>query len=460
MVMRWDAASGRYVNIAPTLKESVDTLPQGMSPYSWGAHYVDAVTGEDKIVTKGNKPDPVVVKDSRTGQWVHKSTGATAYGPKSGQPITPKKVETKPIVPAKNEKELPPLPPPNPAWTDNGWQNTPIGGTYVDTQTGETKKRMPQGQADKVIKPTAGDKPADNKKPLPQVDPKAVDNGWQNTAVGGTYVDTKTGETKRRNPPGQDDTVIKPADGKKPADSNVDLQSIVDSYIKQQFPDANPEQIAALSKLAGLNSGGSGGGGGGASGPSSAQKKASARIQTQAGKKAQSQYNEQAAQFMKEAQDTTGKYYASQQEQANKSIDSATMDYLNNLVKPTAYENVPVAQMNPEQQGLMQNLQAYGATGQQAQGQRTEDYGYNQFMSQLMSNSAQQLGQADKGYFDALRNAGLGGQMAARQGVAQNVANLQGQSLANADAVRRQLIQAGIEALMAGQQDAANTLAK
>ena len=201
-------------------------------------------------------------------------------------------------------------------------------------------------------------------------------------------------------------------------------------------------------------------GSGGSSGPSAGQKKASAKILTDAGKKAQSQYNAMAAKFMQDALLETGKYYTAQQSQANTSIDDATRDYLANLVKPTAYSNVPIAQMTPEQQGLQQNLQAYGATGQMAQGQQQQDAGFNQFMSKLLASSTQQLGQADAGYFDALRNAGVGGQMAARQGVANNIANLQGQSLANADAVRRQLIQAGIEALMSGQQNAATALAQ
>jgi hypothetical protein len=214
-----------------------------------------------------------------------------------------------------------------------------------------------------------------------------------------------------------------------------------------------PAQSDAISAMK------SGGSGSGSSGPTAAQKKASAKIQTNAGKKAQAQYNAMAAKFLQDAQAETGKYYAAQQAQANTAIDDATKDYLANLIAPTAYNNVPIAQLTPEQQGLMSNLQAYGGTGELAQGQQQKDAGFNQFMAQLLSNSTRQLQQADTGYFDALRNAGVGGQMAAKQGVAGNTAFLQGQSQANIDAVRRQLIQAGIDALMAGQANAANTLA-
>jgi hypothetical protein len=397
MVARWDAAQGRYVTVqAPAVKQGTDTLPKGVSPYSYGAVYVDAVTGETKRIVAGNKPDTVVVKDSKTG----------AYVPKGSIPD--------------NQVVAPPAP-------------------KTRTLTQQESTALGKGKMDNSVRP------------LPAVSDKSVDNGWQNTQIGQTYVDTKTGETKKRVAGNAPDIVVKAAAN---SDANKGNQSIVDDYMKKRFPDATDEEISALTALYGSQ------GGGGSSGPSTAQKKASAKIQTQAGKKAQTQYNALAEKFMQEAQGTTGKYYNDQQEQANKSIDAATMDYLNNLVKPQAYDNAAIAQLTPEQQGLMGNLQAYGATGQQAAQQRTEDTGYNQFMSQLMSGSAKQLGAADKGYFDALRNAGLGGQMAARQGVAQNVANLQGQSLANADAVRRQLIQAGIEALMSGQANAANTLAQ
>jgi hypothetical protein len=216
-----------------------------------------------------------------------------------------------------------------------------------------------------------------------------------------------------------------------------------------------PAQSSALGALGIGNSGG----GSGSSGPSTAQKKASAKIQTQAGKKAQAQYNAMAQSGFDAAQLAAQSFYRTQAEQANTSIDAATKAYLENLIKPTAYSNAAFLQLTPQQQGLMSNLQAYGATGQQAQQQQTQDAEFNRFLTQLMTTGAQSLQTADQGYFDALRNAGTGGQAAARLGVTQNTTAMQNQSTAQAEAVRQQLIQAGIQALMAGQTNAANTLA-
>lgn len=217
-----------------------------------------------------------------------------------------------------------------------------------------------------------------------------------------------------------------------------------------------PAQSSALSAL---GIGGSGGSGGGSGGPSTAQKKASAKIQTQAGKKAQSQYNAMAQSGFNAAQLASQGFYKTQAEQANTSIDAATKAYLEKLINPTAYSNAAFLQLTPQQQGLMGSLQAYGATGQQAQQQQTQDAEFNKFLTQLLTTSAQSLQTADKGYFDAMRNAGTAGQAAARLGVTQNTTAMQNQSTAQAEAIRQQLIQAGIQALMAGQANAANTLA-
>jgi hypothetical protein len=216
---------------------------------------------------------------------------------------------------------------------------------------------------------------------------------------------------------------------------------------------------AQTSALGALGIGSNGGGSGGSSGPSTAQKKASARIQTQAGKKAQTQYNALAQSAFNDAQAASQGFYKTQAEQANTAIDAATKTYLENLIKPTAYSNASFAQLVPQQQGLLASLQAYGATGQQAQQQQAQDTEFNRFLTQLMTTGAQSLQTADQGYFDALRNAGTGGQAAARLGVTQNTTAMQNQSTAQAEAMRQQLIQAGIQALMTGQSNAANTLA-
>lgn len=454
MVMRWDAATGRYVNTAPTVKQGVDTLPKGVSPYSYGAHYVDAVTGEDKIIVAGSKPDKVVVKDPKTGAWVNKGTAnaaGSAYAPNSskttggtntGAPTTGRGSGTTMAPPT----TLAPKPS-NPPSTTGAPSTTVAPSTTGVTPTTVAAKQKTQNT-------------------LPPVNNAWTDNGWQNTPVGQVYVDTKTGETKRRNPKGQADTVLlsKEETAKNnPTNTNANETSstsnaVLDSWLKTTFPENTPEQNAAVATL--FNSGGSSSGGGGSSGPSTASKKASAKIQTQAGKKAQAQYNALAKTAFDQAQADAGAFYNKQTEQANKSIDSATADYLKNLIAPAAYSNVPIAQLTPEQQALSQNLQAYGATENKANEQMTQDTGYNQWLANFAKQGTQQMQQADMGYFDALKNAGIGGQAAARLGVAQNVANLQGQSTASAEAIRRQLIQAGIDALIAGQTNAANTLAQ
>ena len=205
---------------------------------------------------------------------------------------------------------------------------------------------------------------------------------------------------------------------------------------------------------------GSGSGSSKSSGPTPAQKKASAKILTKAGQKAQAQYNALGERGFTDAQAAASAFYGAQTKTANTAIDNATAEYLKNIVAPTAYSNAPIAQLTPEMQGLAQNLQAYGATGQMAEQQRTQDAGFNEFIAQLLRASNTQLQQADTGYFDAMKNAGLGGQLAAKQGVATNTASMQQQSTAQADAIRRQLIQAGIEALIGGQTNAANILAQ
>jgi hypothetical protein len=97
--------------------------------------------------------------------------------------------------------------------------------------------------------------------------------------------------------------------------------------------------------------------------------------------------------------------------------------------QPTAYSNVPFVNVPPALQGLQQNLLAYGGTGQDAASQQAQDQQANDMYAALANRSAQQLGAAETAYFDALRRSALGAQAAGRQGVAQNVSDLQNQVL-------------------------------
>lgn len=122
-------------------------------------------------------------------------------------------------------------------------------------------------------------------------------------------------------------------------------------------------------------------------------------------------------------------YYGKQSNAANQAIDAATAELLANLGQPKAYSNVPLVTVPPALQGLQQNLLAYGATGQDAAAEAAQGQQTNDMYAALAKRSAEQLGAADQGYFDALRRAALGAQAAGRQGVAQNTADLQNQVL-------------------------------
>ncbi len=123
------------------------------------------------------------------------------------------------------------------------------------------------------------------------------------------------------------------------------------------------------------------------------------------------------------------KYLGEQSQQANQAIDAATAELLANMGQPTAYSNVPFVNVPPALQGLQQNLLAYGGTGQDAASQQAQDQQANDMYAALANRSAQQLGAAETAYFDALRRSALGAQAAGRQGVAQNVSDLQNQVL-------------------------------
>lgn len=193
-----------------------------------------------------------------------------------------------------------------------------------------------------------------------------------------------------------------------------------------------------------------------------AQKEAAqkaAKIYRQSGADTQSAYNTLAESQFADTQKRAKEYYGGQRATALGNIDRATADFLKNLIAPSAYANAPVAELTPAQQGLMANLQAYGATGGQAAQQMAQDTASNQFLADLMRGSTKQLQTADTDYFNALSNAAVGGQAASRQGLESILSGLEGQTTAQAEAIRRQLLEKGLEALLSGQQNAANVIA-
>jgi hypothetical protein len=189
------------------------------------------------------------------------------------------------------------------------------------------------------------------------------------------------------------------------------------------------------------------------------QAKTAAGKLTQAGEQAQSAYNKLGEQAYSDITTRAGQYYPELQKQATGNIDTATADFLKNLIAPTAYSNTPVAQLSPAQQGLMANLQAYGASGNLAGQQMTQDVANNDFLAGLMRSSNQGLQSAESDYFNSLKNAASGGQAAAKQNLATIMTGLQGQTQTDAERLRREYLQKGLEALLSGQTNAANMLA-
>jgi hypothetical protein len=198
------------------------------------------------------------------------------------------------------------------------------------------------------------------------------------------------------------------------------------------------------------------GGSGGSGGPSRADRQRAARTVKQAGRQAKKDYTRLGEEGFARTMGEAEKYYGGRETTARGQIDDATRNFLNNLVAPTAYTSAPLPNMRVQEQGLNESLGAYGATGDLARRQMAADQGELDFANQLATRTMGQLNTAQTNYLDAIRNAGLGAQAAARTGLTQNLESMRGMTRAQADAVRQQLLQQGIEALISGNQNAAN----
>ena len=199
-----------------------------------------------------------------------------------------------------------------------------------------------------------------------------------------------------------------------------------------------------------------GAGGSGSGGPSRADRQRAARTVKQAGRQAKRDYTRLGEEGFARTMDEANKYYGGREATARGQIDDATKAFLQSLVTPTAYTNTPLPNMNVQQQGLGEALGAYGATGNLARQQQLADQGELDFANQLASRTMGQLNTAQTNYLDAIKNAGLGAQAAARTGLTQNTESLRGMTRAQADAARQELLRQGIEALISGNQNAAN----
>jgi hypothetical protein len=101
-------------------------------------------------------------------------------------------------------------------------------------------------------------------------------------------------------------------------------------------------------------------------------------------------------------------------------ITSAEQQALSSLISPTAYQNVPLVNLAPQQQVLQAALAAEGVGASPEQAAEM-DYARQlaQQFNELASRSAQQLNVGEQNYLAALRNALTGGALAARTGVEQ-----------------------------------------
>ena len=197
--------------------------------------------------------------------------------------------------------------------------------------------------------------------------------------------------------------------------------------------DVATEEDAALQDLFDKLSGGGGDGG-----PTTAQKRAgglqAARILQQAGRTGQQLYNQQGnalAQILSDiynpvyAQQETAinaqqkaamDFLASQYGGAQGAINQATQAALAGIPTSTAYQNVPIVNLEQEQNPLLSALGAYGAGTESVQAQSAADAQMAKQLSDLVKGSAGQLSAAQQAVLDAAKSdVTTGGSEALRQ---------------------------------------------
>ena len=111
--------------------------------------------------------------------------------------------------------------------------------------------------------------------------------------------------------------------------------------------------------------------------------------------------------------------------QGKTDITDAEAKFLESIVAPTAYENVPFVGLSQEQNPLLAALKAQGAGTAEVESQRALDEALANSLKSLSERSAKQLSQADKNYFTALKNAGMGVSQAGRTYLGQRQPEIQ-----------------------------------
>ena len=242
-------------------------------------------------------------------------------------------------------------------------------------------------------------------------------------------------------------------------------------------------------------------GGGGASGPTTAQKRSgglqAARILEQAGRRGQQAYAQQASDLASEMQNIYNPLFNQQQTALDAqrkaamdflaaqyggsqgSINQATQEALAAIPqKSMAYQNVPIVNLQQEQNPLLSALGAYGAGAEGVQAQSAADAQMAQQLADLVKGSAGQMSSAQQAILDAARSdVQTGGSTALQQlalarqaqeaGISaeqmralNELAGSRAQSAADIAAARQGLLSKGFESLLGGMTEGALQRAK
>jgi hypothetical protein len=358
------------------------------------------------------------------------------------------------------------------------------GDVYRDVVTGQQKVRRGAGQPDEIVvrNPQTGQwNLADGSSPYV---PKTTKKTSPSTTTAPAGSKPKAGTTTS--------TSVAPAGGKGkintsgkgmggPTAAQVQAGQFVgapaqvtseNTVINKAIEEAlrGGDYKGAMELIAALSASGSGG----SSGPSAAETAAAtakanadsyraamaaAQQQETSGESLQKAYNAQAGALFDTQSAAIKKYYGDQAATAGQTIKAAGENFLAQLPQATAYANAQVANLPQAQQGLSEALRTYGATTGRADEQSAQSKAYLDALAKMQTSSNQQLQAADTTYMDALRTAGTGANTAAQQALTGNIAQLQAGDMSNVNSAQQALLQKGIEAVLAGQTEAASTRA-
>ncbi|CAB4151144.1 hypothetical protein UFOVP587_2 [uncultured Caudovirales phage] len=346
---------------------------------------------------------------------------------------------------------------------DSGYENTPVGATYIDTVTGEAKIRNAGTQPDTVVRqaPSTTLVPSKNTTKSTTVAPKGKTTS---TAPAGVAPAGGKGKINTSGRGMGGPTAAQVASGQFVGGPKqvADESSTLKKAIEEAF--ASDDYAGAMALLTLMNGGSSGSGSGAPSKESLAAGYnaaiTAANMTEKAGTDAQSAYNLQGQNLYDTQVAAINKYYGEQSDAANAAIDKAGADFTASMPEATAYANAQVANLPQAQQGLTGALEAYGATNNQAQGQSEQDRAYLDALAKMQTSSNTQLSEADKTYMASLRRAAEGNRTQAKQTLAGNIGTLKAQDTSAANATRQGLIGKGLESMLAGKTDAASQRAK